>query len=346
MLNLIHPADPGTVLPAVADLLAEAQPRGVRHAHVRPPESLGTAPAGATGDLRDPADVLAIRQILLHARNGLINCPKVRDSQPKFPLFSLVVLLMNRSRKSRDLNLESALLRDLQELGLYRRFRNFTNAVKKELPDDRTTWKLSIYLNQALTWGLFRAAVTGRVPLLSGRYRHRHLQRQPARRRAERVRGAGFPDLGDGVHAERLHRRRAGAPDRARPVGRQRARGRPGHLLAGRVRVLRRPRGAGLRRLPGRREPVRQPGGVPRRRRRQPLRGEFHAAPRVSRSVLLLHVTRFGADRRAAGTGTGLLRGSGQPVPVRAVPAGPFAGRARGAVLRRSTCGRARWCCR
>jgi ABC-type branched-subunit amino acid transport system substrate-binding protein len=171
MLNLIHPADPGTVLPAVADLLAEAQPRGVRYAHVRPPESLGTAPAGATGDLRDPADVLAIRQILLHARNGLINCPKVRDSQPKFPLFSLVVLLMNRSRKSRDLNLESALLRDLQELGLYWRFRNFTNAVKKELPDDRTTWKLPIYLIQAVTWGLFRAAVTGRVPLLSGRYR-------------------------------------------------------------------------------------------------------------------------------------------------------------------------------
>ena len=170
MVNLVRPDGPELVLTELAKELNKAQPHGVRHARVTPSGAFRTSAGGAKIELEN-GDVPAIRDILISARNGLINHPNVRGSQLRFPLFSLVVLLMNRERRSSDLNLESALLGDLQQLGLYWRFRNISNAVKKEVGDDKTSWKLIIYLIQGLTWLFFRAAVTGRVPVLSGRYR-------------------------------------------------------------------------------------------------------------------------------------------------------------------------------
>ncbi|HWC84875.1 MAG TPA: hypothetical protein VG756_33355 [Pseudonocardiaceae bacterium] len=171
MLNLIRPAGPPGILRAVAGLLGEAQPNGVRHAYVKPSGAGATSPGGARAEPLAVRDVPVIRRLLLDARYELINSPRVRGSQPKFPLFSLVVFLMNNRRKSEEPNLEVALLRDLQELGLYWRFRNITKAVNKEIGEDTLRWKLLVVLVQAVTWLLFRASVTGRIPLLSGRYR-------------------------------------------------------------------------------------------------------------------------------------------------------------------------------
>jgi hypothetical protein len=170
MVNLIRPDGPATVLPAIATLLAGAQPGGVRHGYVALPDGVTVDP-GADVELVRARDVPVIRQILLNARHELINSPKVTDSQPRFPLFSLVVFLMNNRRQSEDVNLEFALLRDLQELGFYWRIRNVTDAVNKEISDQKLRWRVLVLLIQGLTWVFFRLAVTGRIPVLSGRYR-------------------------------------------------------------------------------------------------------------------------------------------------------------------------------
>jgi hypothetical protein len=170
MVNLVRPDGPATVLPALATLLADAQPGGVRHGYVALPDEDTVDPAAGT-ELVHATDVPVIRQILLNARHELINSPRVTDSQPRFPLFSLVVFLMNNRRQSEDVNLEFALLRDLQELGFYWRVRNITGAVKKEISDQKLRWRMLVLLVQGLTWVFFRLAVTGRVPVLSGRYR-------------------------------------------------------------------------------------------------------------------------------------------------------------------------------
>lgn len=170
MVNLVRPDGPATALRAIATLLAGAQPAGVRHGYIALTDD-GTADPAADPELVRGKDIPVIRQILLDARHELINSPKVTDSQLRFPLFSLVVFLMNNRRRSEDVNLEFALLRDLQELGFYWRVRNVTDAVKKEISDQKLRWRVLVMLVQGVTWVFFRLAVTGRVPVLSGRYR-------------------------------------------------------------------------------------------------------------------------------------------------------------------------------
>jgi ABC-type branched-subunit amino acid transport system substrate-binding protein len=159
MVSLVRPNGQRGVLRELARRLEDAKPHGVRHAYL------------ALDPVADKDDVEAVRDILWHARNALINSPRVRGSRLRFGLFTLVVWLMNEKVMEDEPNPDRFLLRRIQRLGLVERFRSTIQNVDDRLPDDKFWWKVPLLVLRGVTALTFRIAVTGRVPILSGQYR-------------------------------------------------------------------------------------------------------------------------------------------------------------------------------
>ncbi|HEX3787429.1 MAG TPA: hypothetical protein VHW44_06175 [Pseudonocardiaceae bacterium] len=174
MVCLVRSGDQIGLLRGLDHLLDEAKPRGVRHAYQSLSDTSGLA-AGSFGpptntDPLSTADVLTIRNILRTARNQLINSPRARNSQLRFPLFTLADWLLSTRKKKNDQNPDATLRRQLQRQGIVERLIGTTKTISDELPEG-IRWKIPVWLLRALTLLTFRLAVTGRVPILSGRYR-------------------------------------------------------------------------------------------------------------------------------------------------------------------------------
>lgn len=137
---------------------------GVRYAYLLLDQRKDTEGAATT------EGVQAIRDILWEARTELLRSPRSRGSGLRFGLFTLVVQLMAEKLPASD-PLERTLLRKLQDNGLLVRFRSAIENVGKELVPSNDAWKYPLLVLRLLTMATFRLAVTGRVPLLSGRYR-------------------------------------------------------------------------------------------------------------------------------------------------------------------------------
>ncbi|GAA4545922.1 type 1 periplasmic-binding domain-containing protein [Amycolatopsis samaneae] len=167
MVCLVRPDSAADVLPELSRWLAEAKPEPVRHAY------LGLA--GREGaDADGPAtqrSVKAVRELLWEARNALIRDPRARGSRLRFGLFTLVVWLMSQKIAEHDPNPDRTLLRRVQRLGIVERFRTTIQHVDDKLPGDKFWWRVPLAVLRGLTALSFRAAATGRVPLLSGPYR-------------------------------------------------------------------------------------------------------------------------------------------------------------------------------
>jgi hypothetical protein len=160
------------LLRAIDGLLDHAKPRGVRHAYIGDLDE--DAPADTARAESDPLtdkDVNTIREILRESRNKLINSRRARGSRLRFPLFSLVIWLMKQRLDPDDPNAERTLLDEIQSLGINQRFRKVVETIDDKLPDDKFWWKVPLWLLRVLTVVVFRVAVTGRVPVLSGGYR-------------------------------------------------------------------------------------------------------------------------------------------------------------------------------
>ncbi|MEV0071544.1 hypothetical protein [Amycolatopsis sp. NPDC050768] len=163
MVCLVGPAE--GVLEEFKRRLSTARPSGgVRYAYL-PLDRRNDTEGAATA-----ASVHAIRDILWEARTELLRSPRSRGSGLRFGLFTLVVQLMAEKLPASDPP-ERTLLRKLQDNGLLVRFRSAIENVGKELVPSNDAWKYPLLVLRLLTMATFRLAVTGRVPLLSGRYR-------------------------------------------------------------------------------------------------------------------------------------------------------------------------------
>lgn len=187
MVCLVCPAGPADLVTKIDQLLDEARHTGDGLRHVRldltdtaAPGDLGAARVeapGADGSGWTPEDVLRVRDLLRQARNGLVKSPKTRGRLLSFPRFSLVHELMQESSDPNDPSPDGTSARMLRERSVVRRIGHAVRTVDKELPDGASRWRIPLWLLYLLTLGVFRIAVTGRVPLVSGHYRW--FMRQP-----------------------------------------------------------------------------------------------------------------------------------------------------------------------
>jgi hypothetical protein len=187
MVCLICPDGPADLLNRIDQLLDEARHTGGGLRHIRldlagkskpsviRPVEAATPDADGSGWTR--ADVLRVRELLRQARNGLVKSPKTRGSLLRFPRFSLVHQLMGEPSDPNDPSPDGTSARMLRERSAMRRIGHAVRTVDKELPESASRWRIPLWLVYLLTLGVFRVAVTGRVPLISGRYRW--FMRQP-----------------------------------------------------------------------------------------------------------------------------------------------------------------------
>lgn len=187
MLCLICSDGPADLLGKIDGLLDEAKRTGGGLRHVRldltgksvstEARAPGAVAPRADGSGWNAGEVLQVRELLRQARNGLLKSPKARGSLLRFPRFSLVHQLMGELSDPDDPSPDGTSARMLRERSAMSRIGDAVRIVDKELPESASRWRIPLWLVYLLTLGVFRIAVTGRVPLLSGRYRW--FMRQP-----------------------------------------------------------------------------------------------------------------------------------------------------------------------
>jgi hypothetical protein len=131
----------------------------------------------ANGSGWSDKDVMRVRELLRQARNALVKSPKTRGSLLRFPRFTLAHQLMGERSEPDDPSPDGTSARMLRDRSAVRRIDRAVRTVDKELPDSAGRWRIPLWLAYLLTLSAFRIAVTGRVPLISGRYRW--FMRQP-----------------------------------------------------------------------------------------------------------------------------------------------------------------------
>ncbi|MQY20064.1 type 1 periplasmic-binding domain-containing protein [Nocardia macrotermitis] len=122
-------------------------------------------------------DVKVVRDLLLQARTLLSDSRGQFGRRLRFPLFSLVILLMDSSSDANAPDDKGWRLRLFRQQGPMRQIETAVQTVDKEVAAGRFWWRLSLWGMYLVTLGLFRLVLTGRIPLLSGRYRW--FMRQP-----------------------------------------------------------------------------------------------------------------------------------------------------------------------
>ncbi|MET8998422.1 hypothetical protein [Amycolatopsis sp. NPDC004169] len=167
MVCLVRPSESADVLAAVAERLKTAKPQGsIRYARPELTQHEGRDEAGpATAD-----SVTVVRDVLRDARKQLGDSATAHTSRLPFPLFDLVYWLMLQDYDGRD-DPDGVLRRAIRRISLAERFSSSAEDAVKQLPENQGIWKIFSLLVRGLTLLTFRIAVTGRVPLLSGRYR-------------------------------------------------------------------------------------------------------------------------------------------------------------------------------
>ncbi|MBV9843752.1 MAG: hypothetical protein JOZ47_01575 [Kutzneria sp.] len=174
---LVRPQGPDDLLGAIDTLLNEAKRGGVRHAYHDLAHDGAADDTEPLGPEATRTNVLRIRNLLRHLRNELVSNSRVRDPRLKFPLFSLAYWLMAKTADPDDPDPDRTVRELLRREGVVRRIGDAMREVGKELPGGRLRWRVPLWVVYLLTLGAFRLALTGRVPVLSGRYRW--FMRQP-----------------------------------------------------------------------------------------------------------------------------------------------------------------------
>lgn len=171
MVCLVRSDGHETLLRSVDELLETARPHGVRHAYIPLTDDSPNRNSCTEFDPLTTGDVENVREILKEARNELVNSPKVRGSRLRFPLFTLIVWLMNYELKADDPNQDRTLLKEIQKLGINQRLHAGLQTIDDKLSADKWWWKVPLWILRILTILTFSIAATGQVPILSGQYR-------------------------------------------------------------------------------------------------------------------------------------------------------------------------------
>ncbi|MGV9677075.1 ABC transporter substrate-binding protein [Nocardia sp. NPDC003482] len=150
------------VVPDIVTHLKRAMPGDIRISNPELP-----APRG-DGEAAD--EVERMRDLLDAAATGFVR-NHIRGRRLRFERFMLVVWLMRQSIDIGDPNPDRTLRLRLQQRGLTDRLGAFVESGGNRINYDSWWWRLLLWWLRLLTVGVFQLAVTGRVPVLSGRYR-------------------------------------------------------------------------------------------------------------------------------------------------------------------------------
>jgi len=177
MVCLVQPDDSNAVVEAIDGLMGRATPKPAGPPHARVQDFSGKPWKDANSGAWSGEDVLVIRDLLRVARNMLVTSSAARGRRLRFPLFSLVYLLMDSQPDPDEPNPSGWRVRLFRQHGVMRRIENAVQTVDKDVVAGRIQWRVPLWLMYVLTFGIFRVALTGRIPVLSGRYRW--FMRQP-----------------------------------------------------------------------------------------------------------------------------------------------------------------------
>lgn len=166
MVCLQQPDDSDSVITAIDSLLGRARPKQASPPHARVQGFAGAA----RGDGWSADDVEAVRDLLRVARNMLVTSSDNRGRRLRFPLFSLTYLLMDSTPDPDEPNPGGWRLRVFRQQGVMRRIETAVQTVDKEVVAGRFRWRIPLWGMYLLTLGVFRLALTGRIPGVSGRY--------------------------------------------------------------------------------------------------------------------------------------------------------------------------------
>src|SRR5207302_2637276 len=160
------------ILRTIRDRLSVAKPKAVRHAYLDLAEEDNQYRRQDPAEKQAISEVKAIRHILRRARNKMLQSTQEAFDNPiTFELFTLVEQLMDLRVAENDLHWERTLRRWLKQQSINGRFHAKVKQAGNEVPQDNLWLKGFLWSLRGLATLWFWATVTGRIPILSGRWR-------------------------------------------------------------------------------------------------------------------------------------------------------------------------------
>ncbi|MGH3773812.1 MAG: hypothetical protein ACRDRW_20880 [Pseudonocardiaceae bacterium] len=171
MVCLVRPEGQDQLLSWVSEELHRAKPDRVPHAFIQLNEIRDDNPPGIDTDPLTDEDVEGVRTILSDVTNELTRHANGHAGRFRFRLFSLLNWLMDQEFSQDTVPRERALRKELRKEDISQRWDDTLKSVGDALPSDSGWLRWPFAALRMLPQLIFLVAVTGRVPVLSRRYR-------------------------------------------------------------------------------------------------------------------------------------------------------------------------------
>ncbi|MFC3963297.1 hypothetical protein [Nocardia jiangsuensis] len=167
MLCLVRGDARTDILDTISKHLKSQYPSDLRRSYQALPvpdleANAGPEPTGSVARVRDILDLAASRFV----RN-----PDVRGPRLRFERLTLLLWLMEQRVDHDERHPDRTMRMRLLQRGLAVRLDHWIQRADAESSNDTWWWRASLWFLRLLTVAAFQVAVTGRVPVLSGRYR-------------------------------------------------------------------------------------------------------------------------------------------------------------------------------
>lgn len=171
MVCLVRPDGQDELLSWFGEQLDQAKPDRVPYALIRLNEIQDNNPPGIDTVPLTAEDVEDVRKILHEVTNELAKHTNGRAGRFRFRLFSLIDWLMGQELNQDTVPRERALRKQLRRQDSSQRWDDALKSVGDIPPSDSGWLRWPFAALRMVPWLIFLAAITGRVPVLSGQYR-------------------------------------------------------------------------------------------------------------------------------------------------------------------------------
>lgn len=165
VVRLVRDPVHADVLGAISGNLKSQYPSDLRRCYLDLSDPKSSANAGPAGS------AARVHGILKDARREFVRNPDVRGPRLRFERLALLQWLMDLTVDPNDHHPDRTMRLLLREHSLANRLGHWIRLADEQTAPDTWWWRASLWLLRLLTTAAFRVAVTGRVPVLSGRYR-------------------------------------------------------------------------------------------------------------------------------------------------------------------------------
>lgn len=171
MVCFVRPEGQDQLLGWFSENLDRAKPDRVPHAFIQLDEIQDEKPPGIDAGPLTAEDVEGVRKILRDVTNELARRMNGHAGRFRFRLFSLLDWLMDQEFSQDTVPRERALRKELRRKDISQRWDDALKSVGDVLPSDSGWLRWPFAALRMLPHLVFLAVITGRVPVLSGRYR-------------------------------------------------------------------------------------------------------------------------------------------------------------------------------